>query len=701
MQSYFSYAAEYGFFDDDKIISKKVIEYGDKKVGFVFCNTDPLSLLDGNAEDTGNHYLSDLELKKIEDGTDADINILVLHHSIEWLRTTYKEKLRKSITKRYSLVLSGHEHSSFGQSSHIDNSGVVQFVQGNALQEYTEEGNGFCMLTIDVDDFSLEVFSYIWNNSLYLPNKIIDSKICTSPFGGIELQNDFQDQIIYDSCKRKIDDYYVFPGVTYKFLDENNNIQRVDIDDQHKLFSFLDNTSYTVIPGEHKSGKSLIAKRIFKYFYDNGKKPLLIEASNINKRKVEKTIDYVFQEEYKTADLAYEKYKQLDKSQRIAIIDEANMLFSRTLDTLINFLEKYMSQIIVCSEENINLNVRNQVVETLVDEHDLNEINMISSSKIRSHKNHKVKIKQTSILKNGVIYGANAAGKSNLVEFFDFFKWTLYNGMPLGALNLFCRNKEENKFKETEFELTFTVNDKFYAYGYKAILSEQKIVSEWLFELKQNGSVNKLFERFEDCSIEVEEKGMTESEKNRFNVYKEDFVGNENRLFLSEMNRNKKIEGDSKLFFFKEVFEWITNNIIVLTPNRNLTNFEYYYDDESLQEINSLLSSFDTGIREVTIKKINIDEFKKKVPKEIYKDIQENVKKHIREKSNLRVSMRSADNFFNIIARDNEEPEISTICLKHGKSFYDFDFEDESDGTRRIFGLIDMILSSRDDRARL
>lgn len=95
MQSYFSYAAEYGFFDDDKIISKKVIEYGDKKVGFVFCNTDLLSLLDGNAEDTGNHYLSDLELKKIEDGTDADINILVLHHSIEWLRTTYKKNYVK------------------------------------------------------------------------------------------------------------------------------------------------------------------------------------------------------------------------------------------------------------------------------------------------------------------------------------------------------------------------------------------------------------------------------------------------------------------------------------------------------------------------------------------------------------------------------------------------------------------------------
>lgn len=407
MQSYFSYAAEYGFFDDDKVISKKVIEYGDKKVGFVLCNTAPLSLLDGNAEDMGNHYFSDSELQKIDDGTDADINILVLHHSIEWLRTSYKEKLRKSIIKKYSLVISGHEHSSLGQSSQIDNSGVVQFIQGNALQGYTEEGNGFCTLTIDLDDFSLEGFSYIWKNSLYLSKKIIDSKICTISLGDIELRNDFRDQIVYDSCKRKVDDYYVFPGVTYNKLDEKNNMQRVDIDDEHKLFEFLDNRSHTIITGEHKSGKSLLARRIFKYFYDNGKKPLLIEASNINNRKIEKTIDYVFQEEYKTDDFAYEKYKQLDKSQRIVIIDEADMLSSRTLDTLINFMEKQMSQIIICSEEHIDLNVRKQVVERLVHEDDLT-LNikpflydkrkiLISNILRHSRKNHNIEVETIKI----------------------------------------------------------------------------------------------------------------------------------------------------------------------------------------------------------------------------------------------------------------------------------------------------------------
>lgn len=77
MKEYFSYAAEQGDFIDDKVISRKVIEYGDKRVGFVLYNTAPLSLLGGNAEDMGNHYLSDLELQKLEEATDSDINILV------------------------------------------------------------------------------------------------------------------------------------------------------------------------------------------------------------------------------------------------------------------------------------------------------------------------------------------------------------------------------------------------------------------------------------------------------------------------------------------------------------------------------------------------------------------------------------------------------------------------------------------------
>lgn len=366
MENYFSFVTKYGLFTDDRVISKKIIEYGDKKVGFVLCNTAPLSLLDGHSEDMGNHYLSNLELQKIEDATEADINILVLHHSIEWLKSDYKEELRKSIVNKYSLVLSGHEHSSIGQSNCIDNSEVVQFVQGNALHGYTNDGNGFCTITIDLDDFLLEVTSYIWKDSLYIPKKIIDSNIKSNSYRDIELSSDFYNQIIYDSYG-KIDDHYVFPGVTYNILDEKVNMQRIDIDDEHELFNFLNNRQYTVITGEHKAGKSILAKRIYKYFYDNGKTPILIEATNVNNKKLHKTIEYVFREEYKTDNYSYEKYRQLNKSQKIAIIDESKMLTPRTLDNLMNILKEYMGQIIVFREDKINLDVRNQVVDTVLD----------------------------------------------------------------------------------------------------------------------------------------------------------------------------------------------------------------------------------------------------------------------------------------------------------------------------------------------
>lgn len=60
--------------------------------------------------------------------------------------------------------------------------------------------------------------------------------------------------------------------------------------------------------------------------------------------------------------------------------------------------------------------------------------------------------------------------------------------------------------------------------------------------------------------------------------------------------------------------------------------------------------------------------------------------------SSLRMSGRSDTCFFNIEANGSDEPKITTIKLRHGKSAYDFDFEEESDGTRRLFDLMDMLL---------
>jgi hypothetical protein len=173
------------------------------------------------------------------------------------------------------------------------------------------------------------------------------------------------------------------------------------------------------------------------------------------------------------------------------------------------------------------------------------ELSMISSSKIQGNKNHRLKIKQTNLLKNAVVYGANASGKSNLVATVAFIKTVLMEGLPVNSVSDFCRNKEENRNRESVFELQFTVGDSFYAYGFSAILSQRKITEEWLYELMQDGSAHNLFIR-EGSSIPMLGEGIkpTTAEKNRFAIYSEDFAGHDNQLFLTEMNRGKKYNGD-------------------------------------------------------------------------------------------------------------------------------------------------------------
>lgn len=328
------------------------------------------------------------------------------------------------------------------------------------------------------------------------------------------------------------------------------------------------------------------------------------------------------------------------------------------------------------------------------------ELTMISSNKIRTNASHRFKIKSTQLLKYGVVYGANASGKTNLVEFFKFFRECVRGGIPMEATQMFCKNRQENKDKESSFEVQLTVGDKFYAYGFSAILSKRKITGEWLYELYQNGTARCLFER-EGNKRPVLDESITlgSVEKNKFEIYADDFEGNESSLFLTEMNRGKKYSIRSKLLFFKDVFEWITTHISIISPNTPLVDLEYYYDDKSLQQINRLIETFDTGISQVGIEEISLDELSNAMPKPVFEKVMSHVKSRIEESENpaFRMTMRSNESFFNIEVQGHEEPRVTTIRLQHNKSFYDFGFEEESDGTRRLFDLMDMLLNKRDD----
>lgn len=327
------------------------------------------------------------------------------------------------------------------------------------------------------------------------------------------------------------------------------------------------------------------------------------------------------------------------------------------------------------------------------------ELNMISSSKIRLNPDHCISTNGPRLLKHAAIYGANAAGKSNLIEAISFFKYTVINGLPLFCTNLFCKNDEENSKKESLFEIQFELYNKFYAYGFSAKLYEKSITAEWLYELKMSGASNCIFERDKDNNAKIGNGiKLTKEERIRFDTYASDFLGNSSELFLRELGKGKKYSPDSEMLVFEKIYNMIKDKIVVITPNSKLVNFQQYYNEESLKNINELIKTFDTGISNIKIEQIDADDLKKMIPEPILNNLLKELDNN-KQSNNTPVllSGRTDRSFFNIELRPDGDPIITTIKLKHGSSILDFDFEEESDGTRRLFDLVDILLKKTDD----
>ena len=327
---------------------------------------------------------------------------------------------------------------------------------------------------------------------------------------------------------------------------------------------------------------------------------------------------------------------------------------------------------------------------------------MISSNKIQTNKEHRVELMTaTNILKYAAIYGANASGKSNLIEAFRFVKHCLKNTVPVEAADFFCKNHENNINTPSTFDVQFSIGKNIYAYGFSVLMKKREIESEWLYQLHQTGSANPIFEWKKGSKPIIGDKvNLKGTDALRIKTYIDDFDENSSILFLSVMNRGKKYTPESKLVIFKEIFNYLNEQIIVCTPKTSITDFQRYYDEASLAKIAEIIKSFDTGISNITIEDTTVDEISKEVPKIILDNILEEIKNEIEQSSNkkIRFSLRNEFSFYNFEYVNGQELKITTLKIKHGKSFYDFKYKEESDGTRRLFDFLDMLLSKKDGR---
>jgi len=324
---------------------------------------------------------------------------------------------------------------------------------------------------------------------------------------------------------------------------------------------------------------------------------------------------------------------------------------------------------------------------------------MISSSKIRRKDEHVKKLCGAKVLKYSAVYGANAAGKSNLIDLFAFVQRVLKDGLDISSNNLYCRNNEENRNLDSSFEIQFTVGERVFAYGFTVLLSQLSIREEWLYELYGSHAKPLLTVNASLDNGIATEIDFTEQEKARFRMYADDFETGARTLFLSELNRSKRYASDSNFNTFVDVYNWLMDHIVIITPTQPPREIKYLLSDGGVDRAGKLLSSFDTGICGLCPESISLEAFMEAAGKQsidqIRMDANKKLSGSIPGKIRGCLQMRNGLYFFDIDL--NGITNISALRLRHRGVKSLFDFCEESDGTRRLFDLLGMLLDDVED----
>ena len=317
----------------------------------------------------------------------------------------------------------------------------------------------------------------------------------------------------------------------------------------------------------------------------------------------------------------------------------------------------------------------------------------------KSNNSNLISLGSVNVLRFGVVYGANASGKSNFIKAFHLGLRIISKGISNRVVNDYCKISESNKSNVSIFEYTFFSEGSFFSYGFSCILSQKRIVDEWLYTINPANDTEKVLFLRENENVNgksVFQIQLTTEDLSRVNTYLLDMKEKHHLLLLGQL-KDKKFDSNSNLKIIESVVSWL-KNIDVTYPDEPINNLEVLHED-NCERISRILSSFDTGISKIYFEKITLDELQHRIRQtELIQEIREMfIERFEKHPGKLGMLLRGKDEFYKIEGTSIEELEVSVLRLNHHNSETVFEFSDESDGTRRMFDLLDILLTDRDN----
>lgn len=292
------------------------------------------------------------------------------------------------------------------------------------------------------------------------------------------------------------------------------------------------------------------------------------------------------------------------------------------------------------------------------------------------------------LLKTGIVFGANASGKTNIMKALSFSQDFIVEGrkpdQDVAAhpfrLDLACESKPSR--------FTFEIKSGAKAYIYKFVADMKRVHCESLSELRST-SEKLLFTR------NVSPNGRTQIQFGkipRMSYHTVDDLNSAarltrpNQLFLYE-------SVDSNIAYFRDVYDWFKNQLVLIypytIPGAELGARFVNNEDGFQQKYRDLLQLYDLDIDDIELRKINID-IDQLFSEQDKLNISQYVSQLPDDPAASAIYYNPVLQLFVFVNRHNDYQVYQFVTVhnvEHEERTVNFELFMESDGTIRLFEL--------------
>lgn len=356
--------------DKNRLVAMHNVQYGDFSIQINLINSAPFSTLEH--DDRELHYFQENDYSFLEKRNNVDFCLTMMHHPTDCFNWDAKFRLINFIANNNHILLVGHEHKDIIEEVSIEKQTGLYISRAGEMQwGKSDFSDFFNTIILDTQRKVFSIYSFKWDseNGIYKKKEhLIDKKISIKTNRLLPSPDFLKEFNLDKNILQKplpYDKYFVFPTLVQEKTNEDEISAKIN--NFSEFSDFLSKFKRIWIEGQSFSGKSTLAKYLFNEFSIK-KVPLILRVSK-GKINLKNLIRTLFTEQYGFDEADWNKYEQLDKNEKILIIDDFDLINNKTTkEKLLMFIEEHFEEYVIISNDNnsydIVADVREEVKDT-------------------------------------------------------------------------------------------------------------------------------------------------------------------------------------------------------------------------------------------------------------------------------------------------------------------------------------------------